>query len=109
MGILGLHLVVDVLVLATDHHDLCLSSSDSQMRELGKVMLQNYCLDLVRGDLFCAVGLVQKDYHLLVLVVDFKAVVQLFHVEHSALTSPTLFVLADHYEWGEFEDVSNRS
>ena len=72
-------------------------------------MLQNDCLDLVWGDLFCAVGLVQKDYHLLVLVVDFKAVVQLFHVEHSALTSPTLFVLADHYEWGEFEYVSYRS
>ena len=79
------------------------------MRELGKVMLQNYCLDLVRGNLFCAVGLVQKDYHLLVLVVNFKAVVQLFHVEHSTLASPTLFVLADHYEWGEFKDVSYRS
>jgi hypothetical protein len=58
MRVLRFQGIVNISIFATDHKDFSLSRSNGQVRKLGEVMLQDDCLNVLRGDLLCAISLV---------------------------------------------------
>ena len=62
-------------------------------------MLQDYGLDMLRGNFLCSIGLIKENHHFLILMVDFQAVIKLFDVENSTLTHASLLVLRNDNIW----------
>ena len=84
-------LVVDFLVNAAYKQHLRLPRANSQMRKLRQVVAKYNGLHKGRRNLFRTVRLINEQDHVLVVVVDFEAVVDLLDVEHTA----SRFVWAD--------------
>lgn len=99
LWVLLLEIVEVVDVLTTNEADLGLARTNGEVRELRKVVLQDYGLDQVARDFLGAVGLVEEKDHGLVLVVLLQAVVEGTDVEDAALAFTLwLSVLADYDE-----------
>ena len=72
-------------------------------------MLENDCLNLISWDFFSSISLVQKDDHLLILMIQLKAVVKLSDMPDSSLAHVgSLFILTDHDEWRKSQSLSDR-
>ena len=96
--------MISILVFATDEKNFGLSGSDSKMRELRKIVFEDYALNKFRRNLLCSISLFKEQNNFLITMIDFEAIIKLVDMENTALTRVGL---ADYHIGWQLQPLSN--